>query len=106
MSAELSGLYSGLSGQVDDIDARLLNVEQQILSYPTSSDFDTLSTLSSSRFNTLNSSLSSIQTKLATLETYIVNLKLSHTSLTRSFTGHTGVVARTGHHGGLTGELL
>jgi len=96
--SELSGLYSGLSGDLQDLEDRVLDIEGKIVAFPTSDDFDTLSALTTSRFNTLQSSINSLTSKLATLEVYVVNLKLSHTSLERAFTGHTGV-SFTGNFG-------
>lgn len=103
MTAELSGLYSGLSGDLQDLEDRVLDIEGKIVAFPTSDDFDTLSALTTSRFNILNSSINSLTAKLASLEVYIVNLKLSHTSLERAFTGHTGII--TPAVSGITGAF-
>lgn len=103
MTAELSGLYSGLSGDLQDLEDRVLDIEGKIVAFPTSDDFDTLSALTTSRFNTLTSSVNNLTAKLASLEVYIVNLKLSHTSLERAFTGHTGII--TPAISGITGEF-
>jgi hypothetical protein len=91
-----------ISGRVDILESQMLNVEQQILTYPTSSDFDALSVLISARFNTLNIQLADALAKLSDYEVYIVNLKLAHTSLERSLTGHTGLYlsgSSPAHHG-------
>lgn len=85
-----------------DLSGRVDNLEQQIVAFPTSEDFESLSTLSSARFNTLNGQLSDIQSKLATLTTYMTNLKLYTTDLQRAFTGHTGQYlsgSNPAHHG-------
>ena len=94
-----------LSGRVTDLEDRMLLVEQQILSYPTSDDFDTISALNVARYNQINNSLSDALSKLGTLVVYVVNTKLALTSLQYLFTGHTGVVAQSGHRHGLTGEI-
>ncbi len=91
-----------LSGRVATLEAQVLNLEQQQLSYPTSDDFNSLSVTSNARYNVLSAQLGDALSKLATLEMYIVNLKISHTSLERSFTGHTGQYlsgSNPAHHG-------
>lgn len=94
--------FDDLSGVVDQTNARVLNLEQQMMAFPTDVDWATLATLNSSRFNSLDSSLSSIITKLNKLEQYAVGLKLVYNSLNAQFTGHTGHSAASGHSG-LTG---
>ena len=90
---------SGLSG-------RVLELEANVIGFPTASDWSALAALNSSRFNSLNDTITSISNRLLLMETYVTNLRQAHVSLNSYFTGHTGVVARSGHRGGLTGELL
>ena len=91
-------LASGISGLFGP---RITNNEKLLIGLPSSSDYNSLSQLNSSRFNTLNSSVTTMQGQLNDLAAYIVNLKLSLTSHVADFTGHTGVPAATGH-GSLT----
>lgn len=75
MSQELSGAVSGLSG-------RVLNLERQYLGLPTRTDFNDLSTYNSSTFNTITQVNNSQNSRINTIEEYIINLKLQMNSLT------------------------
>jgi hypothetical protein len=105
MFEDLTGAISGVSGEVQELEARVLDLEGIIMNFPDADDFSTQATLNAARFNTLSSQYTTLANSLATLQTYVVNLKLSHTSLQYQFTGHTGVWAQSGHYGGLTGEI-
>lgn len=83
MSEYLSGVVESLSGRVFDL-------EKQIIGLPNRSDFAGLSQSHTSRFNSLASDLASISSKLDDVFEYIINLKVSLTSLEEDFVGHTG----------------
>lgn len=87
---------TGLSG-------RVLALEAIVLNFPSSSDWDSLNTMNATRYNSLDSALTSIRNRLSDLETYVVNLKLSYTDLQRQYTGHTGLHLTGGAHGWHTG---
>lgn len=106
MFEDLTGSISGVSGEVQELEARVLELEGIVMNFPDSDDFSAQATLNASRYNTLNTLYTTLANNLASLQTYVVNLKLSHTSLQYQFTGHTGWIAQSGHYGGLTGELL
>lgn len=106
MFEDLTGSISGVSGEVQELESRVLDLEGIVLNFPDSDDFSDQAALNASRFNTLNTKYTTLLTRIANIETYMVNLKLSHTSLQYQFTGHTGWIAQSGHYGGLTGELL
>mgnify|MGYP003144747214 CR=1 FL=1 len=91
-------LASGISGAFGP---RITDNEKLLMGLPSRSDYDTLAQLHSSRFNTLDTSMETMQSQLNDLTAYIVNLKLNLTSHITDFTGHTGVPAITGH-GSLT----
>jgi len=88
--AELSGLVTGLSGRIDLVELRMLNVEKNVLRLPSKADYNTLSQSNTARFNTLQAASDANAATLNTLIEYISNLKLSHTALESSFSGHTG----------------
>jgi hypothetical protein len=91
MSAYLSGVVSGLSG-------RVLDLEKTVLGLPTKLDYNNLSNSISQRFNTVNTNIDTMSTKIDSLISYVTNLKLG-------FTQHTGQPAATGHAGvSLTGQ--
>lgn len=87
---------TGLSG-------RVLTLEAIVLDFPSSADWSTLNALNSSRYNTLSTTVTALQSKVQSLETYIVNLKLSHTSLQYQLSGHTGLHLTGGAHQWVTG---
>jgi len=89
---------SGLSG-------RVLELEAVVAGLADAYDYNTLSALNTSRYNSLEDTLTAAVDKLTILEQYIVNLNSSHNNLRATLTGHTGVPAKTGHRGGLSGEL-
>jgi hypothetical protein len=78
------GQFSTLSGQVFD-NAKLIN------GLPSKSDFKQLSQTHSSRFNSIESDIATIQSSLDGIIGYMQNLKLAHSSLYSDFTGHTGL---------------
>ena len=88
------GLASGISG---DFGPRIADNEKLLVGLPSRSDYDTLAQLHSSRFNSLDSSLSTVQEQVNDLLAYVINLKLSLTSHIADFTGHTGLPADEGH---------
>jgi len=98
----LSGMYSGLSGEFVSLEARLDNLDAQILAFPTSADFNELTSLLSSRYNTVQEQLTSIVTRYNLLQAYVVNLNAAHLDLQTQFLSHTGLSAISGHNG-LTG---
>ena len=79
----LTGLWVALSGDVADN-------SKIILGMPTKSDIANLTTIHSSRFNSLESDVTTIQNTLNDIVGFMQNLKSSHVSLEESFTGHTG----------------
>ena len=79
----LTGLFIALSGQVFDN-------QKYILAMPTRSDIDNLSRIDSAKFNSIKTDVSSIQSQLTNVITYIQNLKGVHQSLYESFINHTG----------------
>jgi len=81
-------LASGISGAFGP---RITDNEKLLIGLPSRSDYDTLAQLHSSRFNTLDTSMTTIQDQLNDLAAYIINLKLNLTSHIADFTGHTGV---------------
>jgi len=83
MSEYLSGAFSGLEDRVSLL-------ETQVVQFPSTNEFNSLSAIGTSRYNTVNTSMTSVLGKLASMETYIVNLKLYVLNLERSYTGHTG----------------
>jgi hypothetical protein len=87
---------TGLSG-------RVLALEAVVLDFPSSEDWNTLNNLNSTRYNNIDTALTALRSKVTDLETYIVNLKLSHTDLQRQFTGHSGLHLTGGAHGWHTG---
>ena len=87
-------LASGISGAFGP---RITDNEKLLIGLPSRSDYDTLAQLHSSRFNTLDTSMTTIQDQLNDLAAYIINLKLNLTSHIADFTGHTGVPAEQGH---------
>jgi hypothetical protein len=80
-------LASGISG---DFGPRIADNEKLLMGLPSRSDYDTLSTLHSSRFNTLDTALTNLQNQVNDLQAYIVNLKLNLSSHVSDFTGYTG----------------
>ena len=98
-----SELASGNSGNIDAMsglfESRILDNEKTLLSLPNRSDYDSLSQLHSSRFNTLDTDLTTLQNQIRDFSSYLVNLKLTLNSHIGNFTGHTGVAASSGHNG-------
>ena len=93
---------SELSGAISGLEVRIAQLEVDVVQFPTTTDFNSLSALGTSRYNTVDSSMEDVLLKLAGLETYITNLRMYVLALERRFTGHTGVAAASGHNG-LTG---
>ena len=87
-------LASGISG---NFGPRITDNEKLLVGLPSRSDYDTLAQLHSSRFNSLDAALTTLQEQMNDLASYVVNLKLSLTSHTADFTGHTGLPADEGH---------
>lgn len=87
MSEYLSGVVSGL-------ELRVAQLETDVVQFPTTTDFNSLSSVNTSRYNTVDTSMTDVLAKLAQLETYIVNLRMYTLALERNYTGHTG---QTGH---------
>lgn len=87
-----------LSGVVDNLSGRILDLEKNIIGLPTKVDYNNLSNSISQRFNTVNNNISNLSTKVDSLISYVTNLKLG-------FTQHTGLPAASGHAGiSLTGQ--
>lgn len=80
---QLTGLFQALSGTVQDN-------SQFVLQVPTKSDFNNLSATHSSRFNTIEANIDTLETKIDEIIGFMQNLKSSHATLTADFTGHTG----------------
>ena len=87
-------LATGISG---NFGPRITDNEKLLVGLPSRSDYDTLAQLHSSRFNTVDSAITTMQEQLSDLAAYIVNLKLNLTSHTADFTSHTGKPADEGH---------
>jgi len=81
---DLSGLWQALSGQVFDN-------EKLILGLPSKSDFNSLSSTHSSRFNTLEANVSTLQDQITELIGFIQNLALEHSQLESNFDIYTGI---------------
>lgn len=91
MSEHLTGVVNNLSG-------RVLDLEKSILGLPTKVDYNNLSNSISQRFNTVNTNITTLNENVSMLITYVTNLKLG-------LNQHTGQPAASGHAGvSLTGQ--
>ena len=81
--SDLTGLWQALSGQVFDN-------QKLILGMPSKHDFDNLQQIHASRFNSLETSLTTLQDNVNDLIGFVQNLKLTYSDLNTAFTGHTG----------------
>jgi hypothetical protein len=87
-----SSLASGNSGDIANMSGffgpRITDLEKYYLGLPTRADYNTLQQSNNTQFNTINANIASMSETLDDLTAYIVNLKLAHTALYTSFTGH------------------
>lgn len=80
---QLTGLWQALSGDVADN-------SKVILGMPSKADIANLTVIHSSRFNSLETNVTTIQNTLNDIVGFMQNLKSAHVSLEESFIGHTG----------------
>jgi len=81
---DLTGLFQALSGIVYDN-------QKNIFAFPTKADFSSLSSTHSSRFNTIESSITEIQDSVNDLIGFVQNLKLQQSQTATDFADYTGL---------------
>ena len=84
--------FSGLSGEVDALQADVLDNSRIIMGLPTKTDFNNFEMYSSQRFNTIEDSVDLNTHNIESIIDYIHSLRFLYEALQSSFTGQTGLV--------------
>lgn len=92
MSAELTGLVSGLSGRVNLVEQTYTYINQQLLQRPDTQDFGAFQVVWNTQIAQLSTSVLRLQNQVSVLQNLILNQSIN-------FTTHTGRTAISGHAG-------
>jgi len=87
------------SGDWDCLNEHLSNIYNILITKLDSKALDGINALNKTWKATIDNTLESLQSTVETIESTLMNLNLSHSTLSAAFSRHTGLPAISGHAG-------